>query len=318
MLKPRDLALLNDFLVVCEQGNLTRAADTLNTVQSGVTQRIKRLESAIGCELFVRHSRGVGLTERGELLAKYARKIQALVDDANAEISAWEGSPIGNISIGLPPSVATVLTAPLIDAIHAALPRVELTIAEAFSGYLFNWLETGEIDFGFVFNPARSAGIEIMPLAEESLYLITTANNRSNLPEEASIFDLEGLPLIAPSRRHKLRTDLENMARNNGVTLNVCLEVDAGHQLIRQILKGKGSAVLAQSSVTPELQEGLLIAVPMANPHYTREVCLVERLDRRHSLIQTQVRAVIKEVTKSLISSGEWPGATLKSEADSG
>jgi LysR family nitrogen assimilation transcriptional regulator len=313
MLKPRDLALLNDFLVVCEQGNLTRAADALNTVQSGVTQRIKRLESAIGCELFVRHSRGVGLTERGELLAKYARKIQALVDDANAEISAWEGSPIGSISIGLPPSVATVLTAPLIDAINAALPRVELTVAEAFSGYLFNWLETGEIDFGFVFNPVRSAGIEITSLAQESLFLITTATNRSNFPAEASIFDLEGIPLIAPSRRHTLRTDLESIARQNGVALNVCLEVDAGHQLIRQILNGKGCAVLAQSSVTPELHEGLLAAVPMTNPHYTREVCLVERLDRRHSLIQTRVRAVIKEVTEFLISSGEWPGAAFKS-----
>lgn len=313
MLKPRELALLNDFLVVCEEGSLTKAADTLNTVQSGVTQRIKRLESAIGCELFIRHSRGVGLTERGELLAKYARKIQALVDDANAEISAWEGSPIGNISIGLPPSVATVLTAPIIDAINASLPRVELTVAEAFSGYLFNWLETGEIDFGFVFNPVRSAGIEITSLAKESLYLITTANNRSSFPTEASIFDLEGIPLIAPSRRHTLRTDLEGIARQNGVTLNVCLEVDAGHQLIRQILKGKGCAVLAQSSVTPELQEGLLVAVPMTNPLYTREVCLVEKLDRRHSLIQTRVRSVIKEVTKSLISSGEWPGATFKS-----
>ena len=110
MLRSKDISLLHDFTVVCDQGNLTRAAQELNTVQSAVTQRMQRLEDAIGSKLLKRHSRGVRPTEQGEILLKYARQMDALVADAIAEVTAWEGSPSGAISIGLPPSVSAVLT----------------------------------------------------------------------------------------------------------------------------------------------------------------------------------------------------------------
>ena len=134
MLRSKDISLLHDFTVVCDQGNLTRAAQELNTVQSAVTQRMQRLEDAIGTKLLKRHSRGVRPTEQGEILLKYARQMDALVADAIAEVTAWEGSPSGAISIGLPPSVSAVLTTPLIEAVNRTLPNVELTVAEAFSG----------------------------------------------------------------------------------------------------------------------------------------------------------------------------------------
>ena len=172
MLRSKDISLLHDFTVVCDQGNLTRAAQELNTVQSAVTQRMQRLEDAIGSKLLKRHSRGVRPTEQGEILLKYARQMDALVADAIAEVTAWEGSPSGAISIGLPPSVSAVLTTPLIEAVNRTLPNVELTVAEAFSGYLEGWLNNGEIDFGFVFDKGSSSDLDITALVEEDLFLI--------------------------------------------------------------------------------------------------------------------------------------------------
>ena len=82
MFRSRDLSLLHDFLVVCEHGNLTRAADTLGTVQSGVTQRIKRLEEAVGARLLDRHSRGVQPTAQGLILRRAASEILGRIQDA--------------------------------------------------------------------------------------------------------------------------------------------------------------------------------------------------------------------------------------------
>ena len=208
---------------MCQQGNLTKAAEVLNTGQSAVTQRMQRLEDVLKTRLLTRHSRGVAPTDQGKILLRYANKLTTLVADASAEIEAWEGSPSGSVSIGLPPSVSAVLTTPLIEAVNKALPNVELTVAEAFSGYLSGWLENGEIDLGFVFDGTSTDTLLVTPLAEEELYLVADPQTAQNLPPEISINDLGQLQLIAPSRRHGLRTEVEAEASRRGVDLHVKL-----------------------------------------------------------------------------------------------
>ena len=310
-MRSKDISLLHDFAVVCDHGNLTRASQELNTVQSAITQRMQRLEDVMGTRLLKRHSRGVRPTEQGEVLLKYARKLDALVADAVAEVSAWQGSPSGAVSIGLPPSVSAVLTTPLIEAVNAKLPNVELTVAEAFSGYLEGWLENGEIDFGFVFDKSSNADLEITELVEESLFLICHADQAKKLPMELALKNLVGLPLIAPSRRHGLRTGVEAEASKRGLKLNIRLEVDAGHQLIQQIERGVGSAVLARSAVMPELGEGKLVALPIIDPVFRRKVCLAVRTEKSDSFLLHRIQEVLTSVVKELIESDVWPGTLL-------
>ncbi|MEC3861806.1 LysR family transcriptional regulator [Mesobacterium sp. TK19101] len=311
MLKSKDIPLLHDFAVVCEHGNLTRAAQELNTGQSAITQRMQRLEDVMGAKLLRRHSRGVHPTEQGEILLKYSRKLNALVVDAIAEVTAWEGSPSGAVSIGLPPSVSAVLTTPLIEAVNTALPNVELTVAEAFSGYLEGWLANDEIDFGFVFDRKSDATLEITELATERLFLICHPEQAQTLPRQLGLKDLAGLPLIAPSRRHGLRTGVEAVAANRGLKLNIRLEVDAGHQLIQQIERGVGAAVLARSAVMPELVDGRLIALPIVDPVFERTVCLALRKEKADSYLLKRVQYEMLTVVRHLIVSKTWPAELL-------
>ena len=312
MLRSKDISLLYDFSVVCRVGNLTKAAKELGTVQSAVTQRMQRLEDILGTSLLLRHSRGVSATDQGLILLNYARQLNTLVANAVAEVEAWEGSPSGAVSIGLPPSVSAVLTSPLIKAVKDELPNVELTVAEAFSGYLNGWLENEEIDLGFVFDKKSSNAMVITDLVEEDLYLITDAKTAKRLPHQLSLNDLANLPLIAPSRRHALRTDVEREADRQDVQLNIVLEVDAGHQLIRQIEQGVGSAILARSAVMPELVENKLVSLPIINPNFQRTVCLAVKREKAETYLLTRVRDVIERAVDSLIEDGHWPGVRVQ------
>lgn len=268
---------------------------------------MQRLEEALGINLLKRHSRGVAPTDQGKILLKYSDRLTTLVSDAVAEVEAWEGSPSGSVSIGLPPSVSAVLTTPLIQAVNKALPNVELTVAEAFSGYLSGWLESGEIDLGFVFNRSSSETIVIEPFAEEELYLITDVKTALRLPSNVSIEDLGKLQLIAPSKRHGLRTDIEELAFRHGVKLNIKLEIDAGHQLIRQVLRGAGSAVLARSAVMQELQDGDLKAIKISNPVFKRTVCPAIKCEKMDSYLLVQVKQILESVFEELVANGSWP-----------
>lgn len=311
MLGPKNYSLLHDFVVVCRQQNFSRAAEELNTVQSAVTQRIKRLEEAYGTRLVDRHSRGVKPTEQGLILYRYAEEIEALIRSAGEKLAHWKQSPSGNISIGIPPSVIPVLATPLISAFETQLPNVELTVAEAMSGYLEEWLESRRVDFAILFDRTRVPGIQVKPVLEEDLFLVVHEEIAQTLPAEVSIKDIVKLPLVLPSRRHATRRDIEIAAATAGVSINPRLSIDAGHQLIQQVTLGTHCSILVKSCINAELKSGVLRAVPITNPNLSRTVLFAEWNQVLKSDLQKIARDVILVTMRDLVSSGTWVARDL-------
>jgi LysR family transcriptional regulator, nitrogen assimilation regulatory protein len=83
MLHLRDLYC---FTQVYETRSFSRAADSLDTVQSLISTRIQRLEQFVGAPLFVRLHRGVASTEKGELLYQHARRVLRDVADLESAL----------------------------------------------------------------------------------------------------------------------------------------------------------------------------------------------------------------------------------------
>jgi len=83
MLHMRDLQC---FTVVYERRSFSRAADSLDTVQSQISQRIRRLEESLGSPLFVRLHRGVMPTTKGDLLYEHAKRVLAGVADMESAV----------------------------------------------------------------------------------------------------------------------------------------------------------------------------------------------------------------------------------------
>jgi DNA-binding transcriptional LysR family regulator len=77
-----DTALLRTFAAICDFGSFTKAAREVNLTQSAVSLHVKRLEDQVGSQLIERGTRGIWLTERGEVFLSYARRILALNREA--------------------------------------------------------------------------------------------------------------------------------------------------------------------------------------------------------------------------------------------
>ena len=77
---------LQCFVSVYELRSFSRAADALDTVQSQVSLRIRRLERFMASALFVRRPRGVVPTEKGELLHRHAQRVLRDVADLETEV----------------------------------------------------------------------------------------------------------------------------------------------------------------------------------------------------------------------------------------
>jgi DNA-binding transcriptional LysR family regulator len=87
-----DIKDLRYFVAVYEEGGFARAGILLETVQSNVSARIRRLEAALGVQLFERHRRGVAATEKGEKLYRHAKRVIALLEETPEAVGGKEAA----------------------------------------------------------------------------------------------------------------------------------------------------------------------------------------------------------------------------------
>ena len=87
-----DVKDLRYFVAVYEEGGFARAGILLETVQSNVSARIRRLEAALGVQLFERHRRGVVATDKGEKLYRHAKRVIALLEETPVAVSGKEAA----------------------------------------------------------------------------------------------------------------------------------------------------------------------------------------------------------------------------------
>src|SRR5258706_10991089 len=150
-----ELKQLRYFLSVSELGSFSKAAVQLSVAQPILSRQIRALEHDLNAELFYRNGRGIVLSEAGKLLEAYAREIIQTAGKASFEIMAMKAAPRGRITIAMPPSIGWVLTVPLVLRCRGEFPMIALHVVEGFSGHVTEWLSTGRIDIGVVYNAPR-------------------------------------------------------------------------------------------------------------------------------------------------------------------
>lgn len=176
-----ELTDLQTFAAVARTGGITRAAETLNTVQSNVTQRIKALEAEIGAALFERHSRGMTLTGAGRRLLPYAQRMAALSREAMLA-ARDDGEPKGPLAIGSMETTAAVRLPTLLADFHRRFPAVRLSLRTATTADLVAAVLEGSLDGAFVAGPVAHADLTATLAFREELVLVT-ARHLTSLAE---------------------------------------------------------------------------------------------------------------------------------------
>lgn len=139
-----DMTALRAFATIAETGSVTRAAGLLHLTQSAVSMQLKRLEDALGRQLFERAGRGLALTADGEQLLGYARRILRLNDEVWARFTnaAYEGE----ITLGLPHDLVYPALPPVLHRFHADYPRMKVTLISSFTEQLKHAFAQGQAD----------------------------------------------------------------------------------------------------------------------------------------------------------------------------
>jgi DNA-binding transcriptional LysR family regulator len=239
-----DLVDLATFRAVVGAGNMTRAAERLGTVQSNVTQRVRRLETEMGQALFARGRGGITLTPAGRRLLPYAEQIDLLVTEATAAVRD-DGTATGPLRLGSLETTAALRLPDLLAGFAKAHPAVDLSIETGTAAELLHAVRSGRVDLAFIPSPIEGVDLETRAVVTEELVLVT--------PPEAT-----GPALLATSGAKALvlrigcayRARLERLVAAQGGSLRI-MEFGTIDGILGCVAAGLGMTLLPRGVAEP-------------------------------------------------------------------
>jgi DNA-binding transcriptional LysR family regulator len=296
-----DLPRLKRFLTVAELKSLTKAAVALGTTQSALSLQMAALERDCGGRLFDRTGRGVALTELGARLAERAGDLLRSAELLSQEIRAAAGVPVGEVTVGLLPSLASSLAAPLLGAVLAEFPQIKLRILEGSNGQLDEWLSSGRLDVAVLYRyaPSKAAGEETLGLIDS--WLVGCTGDPLTKPDTVAFAKLHEQPLILPSMPNGLRATLNQLAMRKRIELKVLVEVDSIPTQKDLVASGFGYAILGQHAIANELRVGTLQAARLVQPGMARAVTLATSNRHPPTLASQSVTMLLRTLTKNFV-----------------
>ena len=173
-----DLDQLRTFVAIAESGSFTRAAEAVHKTQSAVSMQMRRLEERIGKPIFTRDGRMSKLSDDGERLLGYARRMVSL---SNETIAAFDETELtGSVRLGTPDDYADRFLPEILARFARSNPRVEVSVFCEPSQVLMELSRTAEIDLAIV---TACGDVETEVIREEPLLWVTSAAHHTEQEE---------------------------------------------------------------------------------------------------------------------------------------
>ncbi len=300
-----DLKQLEYFRHVAELGSFTRAAAFLSVVQPALSRQVRQLEAELGQSLFERNGRGVVLTEAGSRLLEHARGILTQIGRARQELEDQRNGDSGHVALGLPPTLGSSVTVPLVKAFETLLPNARLATVEGLSAYILEWLSLGRVDCALVYNATASATVDVQPLLEDQLFLIAPldvgAQRLSARSKSITLAQLADYPLIIPSRPHAMRMSVENALANVDRKIRVAHEIECIPAVIDLVRQGHGYGVLPMNAVKSTPWAGQIAVKPIISPVLRTSLSIATSAQRPMSPLMRKAIEVIRDIVRQEI-----------------
>jgi LysR family nitrogen assimilation transcriptional regulator len=216
----------------------------------------------------------VSLTNAGKKLFDHSITILQLVSRVREDIDATRDDPVGRVVVGLPPTLGSTLTLPLVEGFKRELPKARLAIVEGLSSHLAEWISTGRVDIGVLHNPEPQPALEIIPALLEPLVLASPASVKIGDQAVVKFNDLIHYPLIVPERAHVIRKLIETQAALTGMKLQIAWEISSVRSILDLVSAGHGHAVLPRNAISIAQQPQTIVIRPLVEPQLMSSLCL--------------------------------------------
>lgn len=299
-----DLQKLRYLIEIADHGSFTRASINLELAQSALSRHIHELEELFGQPLFHRTGRGVVATEFAQNILPRARHLLIQAQKFSDDVAAERGIVRGQVRLAVLRSLSDLILTPLLVEVSNRFPAIEMRVMEGLTDHVEEWLSTGRIDLGIVYDSPPGPGSNSEFLMSANQYLIGDKNNKITKSSTFSLQDLASLPLVLPALPNRLRAVVENACTVQGIKLQVLPELDSIQSIKDLVKMGGRYSILPLYAVRHELNSGALSAARIINPEISRQVFLKWSIHHPKSRASDEVAKILRRQMREHIRSG--------------
>lgn len=272
----QNISLYRIFYVVAKQGNISHAAKDLYISQPAISKAIAKLEENLNVTLFRRSSRGVQLTQEGQVLYEHAAIAFEQLHMAQQHIEKIKELGIGQIRIGVSTTLCKFLLLPYLKSFIAEYPHIKIIIECHSTFHTLKLLEENKLDIGLIGEPDSLKDVTFYPIATITDCFITTNSYLDNLilrekdDSVHTIFNTANIMLL--DEKNITRHYVDRYFQAHHIELNQILEISNMDLLIEFAKIGLGIACVIKEFVKEELENKSLIELPLDVPMKSRQV----------------------------------------------
>jgi DNA-binding transcriptional LysR family regulator len=299
-----NLNRLLTFHKVAEDLNFSNAAQKLSITQPAVSVQIHNLEEDLGVKLFNRIGRIIALSEAGEVLFGFSRRIFRLLDEAEAVMDELRLVRRGTLKIGTTTTYAGHIMPPLLSRFQTEFPMVKVILHEGSSLDIAKRVAKLEVEVAVVAYSGNLKNVQFNLLKQEELVLVLPPKHPLASRKSVSVKALAKEKFILREKGSGTRLIMRNLFRHHRINPPVVFETSNVDFIKEQVANGMGITFLTRSAVAQELASGRMATVKLKEENLELEIYSAVRIG--HELSQP-ARAFLDIVTKSMPSPHDNP-----------
>lgn len=268
---------LSIFSAIADTGSLTASSRRLHISQPALSRELKTFEDRLGVRLFERHPKGMRLTQAGEVLRQYARRLFDLEKAAEDAMSEIAGATRGRLSIGASNTIGTYVLPRVLAAFRRERPEVVVSLYVGNTEQVSQGVVDMRFMLGFIEGPLHLKGLHSMIFERDEIAPVASPDHALFRKRHLATSDFSGEPLLAREPGSGTRELIADTLRRYGIAEGGAMEFDSTEALKRAAMHGGGIAWLPRISMVNELREGTLKELPLRQLRIVRPLMILNR-----------------------------------------
>ncbi len=297
----QNLSQYRIFYAVAKAGNISRAAKELYISQPAISKSISKLEDSLNTVLFTRNSRGVQLTEEGQVLFEHTRGAFAELLKGEQELKRIREFNLGHIRIGVSNTLCRFIMVKYLKGFIEQYPHIKITIESQPTTRTLDMLEQQRIDVGLVVEQKSAKNMEFIPVMDiEDIFVATPSyleNLRLREGADTDVFQSGNLMLL--DKNNITRHYIDDYMNINHIVANNLLEVTTMDLLIEFIRIGLGIGCVIKEFVKEDLDSGRLVQLNLDTPIHKRTVGFLWQSSRTSKALDTFLQFCRQEQSRN-------------------
>ena len=271
----QNLSTYRIFFEVAKQGNISKAAESLYISQPAISKTIVRLEDNLNVKLFKRNSRGVSLTEEGEVLFRHVQEAIHHIEEAENALQKMKDYHIGHIDIGASTTLCRYILLPYLKKFMEEFPNIQINLKNQDSAKNIQVLEAQDIDIALVAIPKHLSPNQKVILEQEVEDIFVASpkyieNLKALHGNNFSLF--QNATVMLMDDKNVSRHYIDMYIRENQLDFKQIIALNTMDLLIDFAKIDMGISCVIRSFVEKDLENGSLVQIDIAPPIPMRKI----------------------------------------------